>query len=995
MLLQFQETGSIADISSAIYCFKVATLLIPGNHQNMPAYLSNLGNALSRRFERTGDLADISAAIEYHQKAIELSPKDNVNMPLWLCNLGTSFSIRFKRTGDLADISAAIRHHQKAVEITPERHAGMPKTLCQLASSFLSRFKRTGDLPNVTTAIEHYKKAVQLTPNGHADTPKMLANLGSSLLIRFEQTGGLADISATIEYHQKAIELTPDGHASKYIDCNNLGNSFLKRFLQTGDLDDISASIEYHLKSTSSIPEDHVDLPMMSTNLGNSFLKRFEQTGDLVDLSAAIDYTQKAVNLAPEGHADMPSWLGNLGNSLLTRFKLTEDLVDISTAIDIQQKALMLIPEGHVNMPSLLNSYGSLLSARFKCTGDLADISAAIENQQRAIELTPEHHADMALWQHNLGDSLMSCFNQTKKEGDCQAAALNYRLAATQNTGRPTARLHAARRWARCLLVLNNEEALHAYSIAIELLPLVASLHQTIHNRHKQLFDISDLTSEAVAMALLLQRNDLALEWFEQGRCLIWTQLNQLRTPVDLLRHHDAGLAERFLAVSKALETSGSRSETPWQADSTITQHIAVESQVRLHLKLAEEFEQLLANVRSHPGFSDFLRPPKTASILSRLPAGGPIVIINLQKATCNALALIHGADDPLRICLNNFSYQKAELLRKQLGYHLTCEKVRLSDSAERAGRPAVHPDRAGLHHILRELWNGVVWPILEALGYSSPPVHRNRIWWCPTGPLAFLPIHAAGIYNPDGQVLGSCLSDFAVSSYIPTVTTLLEKVNNTANLTHRKTRLLLLSQPNALPYAPIPGTVIETRVVRGRMQEADIEVILLEDGEGTKNRVTEEMGSHGWVHIASHASQHPTEPLKSGFYLHDGQLELLEIIRQQIPRAEFAYLSACQTSVGNDKLTDEVIHLAAGMLAAGYQGVVATMWSINDQYAPKIAENFYGCLLQEMKDRGVHRLDSSQAAYALDDATRTIRANLGDSEHALLTWVPYIHHGL
>ena len=46
---------------------------------------------------------------------------------------------------------------------------------------------------------------------------------------------------------------------------------------------------------------------------------------------------------------------------------------------------------------------------------------------------------------------------------------------------------------------------------------------------------------------------------------------------------------------------------------------------------------------------------------------------------------------------------------------------------------------------------------------------------------------------------------------------------------------------------------------------------------------------------------------------------------------ADLALLSACQTSAGDEKLSEEVIHLAAGMLAAGYRGAVATMWSIRD----------------------------------------------------------------
>ena len=44
------------------------------------------------------------------------------------------------------------------------------------------------------------------------------------------------------------------------------------------------------------------------------------------------------------------------------------------------------------------------------------------------------------------------------------------------------------------------------------------------------------------------------------------------------------------------------------------------------------------------------------------------------------------------------------------------------------------------------------------------------HIWWCPTGPLVFLPIHVSGIYKHEKGISGKCLSEFAVSSYIPTI---------------------------------------------------------------------------------------------------------------------------------------------------------------------------------------------------------------------------------
>jgi len=43
--------------------------------------------------------------------------------------------------------------------------------------------------------------------------------------------------------------------------------------------------------------------------------------------------------------------------------------------------------------------------------------------------------------------------------------------------------------------------------------------------------------------------------------------------------------------------------------------------------------------------------------------------------------------------------------------------------------------------------------------------------------------------------------------------------------------------------------------------------------------------------------------------------LKLSEIISMSLPRANLAFLSACQTATGAEDLSDEAVHLAAGMV--------------------------------------------------------------------------------
>ena len=131
-----------------------------------------------------------------------------------------------------------------------------------------------------------------------------------------------------------------------------------------------------------------------------------------------------------------------------------------------------------------------------------------------------------------------------------------------------------------------------------------------------------------------------------------------------------------------------------------------------------------------------------------------------------------------------------------------------------------------------------------------------------------------------------------------------------------------------------------------------------------------------------------------SGFSLADGRLELSTIIKSDFKHAEFAFLSACQTSTGDITLSDESVHLAAAMLVTGYRGVVGTMWSINDREAPEVAEDFYRELLARSGEvGGKKKLDGEQAAFALHHAVQELRKRVGDSH--ILLWVPYVHFGL
>jgi CHAT domain-containing protein len=215
-----------------------------------------------------------------------------------------------------------------------------------------------------------------------------------------------------------------------------------------------------------------------------------------------------------------------------------------------------------------------------------------------------------------------------------------------------------------------------------------------------------------------------------------------------------------------------------------------------------------------------------------------------------------------------------------------------------------------------------------------------GRIWWCPTGPFAFLPIHAAGLYGED-EAFGTKLSDFLISSYTPSLTALLQSFRPHSE-SQTELQLLAVTQPSAKGQSYLPGTQDEIKCIQQHVAGKKVQLQWLDEEMATIKKVQEGMKNSAWVHFACHGVQSDS-PTESALLLAgSSRLTLSNIIQLSLPNADLAFLSSCQTATGSQELQDESVHLTAGMLLAGYRGVVGTMWSIDDNDAPQVADDVY-----------------------------------------------------
>lgn len=377
---------------------------------------------------------------------------------------------------------------------------------------------------------------------------------------------------------------------------------------------------------------------------------------------------------------------------------------------------------------------------------------------------------------------------------------------------------------------------------------------------------------------------------------------------------------------------------------------------------LSMQWDELVTRIQEQRGFDTFLRPTPFSSLV-RAAIEGPVILVNISEIRSDAILLLPSP---------------------RVAGSLICTSIRLPEATpETVCALSMGPSdgfvNAKSHEmvdVLRDLWRIIVQPVmheLEKLGVAR----QSRIWWCPTGETWSLPLHAAGPYRK-GQ---RNLPDLFVSSYTPTLMALIrarEKTGRVASVSSPK--ILIVGQPDALPQAPLASVPEEIGIVRQLMPRA----LLLEGERGTCEAVLTAMADHPWVHLACHGIQDHLQPFESRFLLHDRPLHLLDIVKNQLPSAELAFLSACHSAAGDKRTPDESIHLAAAMMFTGYRSVVGTMWEMEDEDGPTVVREFYTYMTRKPSP------DCTDAAEALAEAVKVLRKR----KVPLQRWINFVHYG-
>ena len=223
---------------------------------------------------------------------------------------------------------------------------------------------------------------------------------------------------------------------------------------------------------------------------------------------------------------------------------------------------------------------------------------------------------------------------------------------------------------------------------------------------------------------------------------------------------------------------------------------------------------------------------------------------------------------------------------------------------------------------------------------------------------------------------------DLYISSYTPSLSALIRFRNrDSGSRSSDRPSLLLVAQPD--PSIPTVGG--EIRVV----QALDTEVTSHLSEAATSAVVLDGFHHHRFVHFACHGTLEANKPFEAGFELHrDERLTPLEIVRADLPTAEFAFLSACHMAEVTQ--ANECLHLAAAVQYSGFRSVVGTMWAMVDEDGRDLAENFYKALFSN-SSREQEIPYHERSAKALRFAVKKLRKKRRITHER---WVNFVHYG-
>ncbi|KAF8921085.1 CHAT domain-containing protein [Mucidula mucida] len=924
--------------------------------------LADLASALHSRWHLDNQLDDLNASIQLRRLVLSVSSTYPCETQIAsIAALSTALFLRFTHFPRMADLREVVELDRRALELSFDDRSRL-RGLCTMAQSLLVQWEYDGESNHVESAINILREAVAIgrsMPNGALDYALTLNALSEA--IQYQLSLSKEDIDECVSLDTLALTYVPKGHRERPLALAALATTILVRYTISFQNDDFVLYNALHDELRSILDAGYQDAATLAdiANVNESYARKIGPSVFLRHLADPLEFGMTSIE--DEHKAQMGVIAGACRRkSLRTSHNLFKPFTGSIQDVEEEWLAFMPVRDDHpwawafyyIFSGQLINNFDDYglealqralvyahrawdirprnLRCDYQILGRIADLYVVQAEKEcdeggRPLEVLDQaiHYAEMAsktcppsrrwdfeayavdayIMKHRLlpsNSSYLSCaIDICKKYCSDKDAGSWWRLT-----------------FADRMVDIAKEFGVHVLEALLLSFDSKFSIHDAVEDINY--LALSEALSAAAEHCFKVGAHEDVLRMLEKGRGML--QARRLKGGNQSA--NDVAQLKLMLEAAAEERADNSGKQIPNLHDR--------------HRRLDMEIRRLTNRVQDRSPLLVQDGRPFMSAVIQGI---SPVVVLFAGVHRCDALVINGPTYTILHIPL-------LECDRETLNALVLKMHDALKDEGLTRGSPrfAVRIDEVGdapqypFEDVLADTWRIIVEPILKALQIkpsSCPP----RLWWYPTGPFWQLPLHAAGLYQPDdGGVSSTSVMDYVVSSYLP---------------------------PAFHSHSPLPNVEPEVRKIAEIASQRGIPITVLGKKDATINSIISALPKANIVHFALHGQQHVDAPMDSSLLLDNGtQLKLSHLMELNLPNADLVFLSACETATGVRK---------SAMMFVGFRSAIGTMWSINDKDGPEVAG------------------ETMEPARALHESMNMMR---GRPEVPAIRW-PFVHLGI
>ena len=808
LLMKAQRSRDPAVMAEAIQVLRDRKKLAPKGHPQHGVCLYDLGMALlhsGTTFDRPGDLYEAVDVLE----AANRRPDDSVHRAAVLSGLGDARLSRIQQVSmrdRQKELDAGLKAHRLAAEAAEGMEPGDPvimACMADAATALMRAYEETGDLQLLTASVDAQRAAADATPPGHYRKAERLSNLASALVALNEETADSATLDDAIRTARAAVAAATPGHANRLSCLYTLAYGLFRRGEMRQMLVDFYEAAALARNVADATDEDDERWAMRQAFKAQA---RCYLPSPWKLKNAAQDMAEAADRLRRDDpdRALIVSNRGALLNALVA-FLAGAGTEARQTAAE----AVQLTKEGLDATAFQRSEYVARLLnfVVASTTLSLLDHDAShLDIPLGMREATRNHPSAQRIWgtllELGYAGALACRYELSGDDPAAAAAAIDaYRRGTSDTRVAAVRRLEAAHAGARFAAACGETSpSLELYGRAIDLLDSVVWRGIDRRDQERVLTRYAELPSDAAAIAIRAGQPELAIEFLERGRGVLLSRILDDSADVTQLRQISPAQASTLAELQLNLDSiilPDPETDPPTFPERPPEQ--ASEADERS--ALARQIHSLIEQIRATPGCGGLFTPPCFADLHAAI-AGRSVAVINISSYRCDAIVITPG-----RIKTVPFMLLTRQDTDDAAGFFR--DKAQRAAWQDQAGRVA----RRTLIAKLAWLWDTVTGPVLQEAGITEPfPAGTRvpRLYWCPTGPAVFLPLHAAGYHGQTGRPATMAVIDRAESVYIPKLRMLGPDRAEPAASQKSSAPPLIVSMPETPGMSPLSRTEAE-----------------------------------------------------------------------------------------------------------------------------------------------------------------------------------------